>query len=290
MKERPLIVFTLLAQMAVGAYWTLGTLAVWSTWRAGRGVADALTAFGWSAVGPIMAAGMAASLLHLGAPANSWRAFGNLRQSWLSREILLAAAFAGGSTLFAGLHWLDMGSGAVRGSVGVTTGLAGLALVGSMGNVYRLRTVPAWNSWITPTSFFVTTFLLGALAVGAILIIQSTPPAEWTRLALQGIALWSVVLMGLDLGVAALWMAQLSGSEAASNSAVRVARKRGILFTLRLALAVGGITAAGVALLDPCEGCAPAQEFALFVALGCVLASQAVGRALFYEARGRYGV
>ena len=290
MKERPLIVFTILSQTAVGAYWTLGALAVWSEWRAGLGVADALTAFGWPAIGPIMAAGMAASLLHLGAPANVWRAFGNLRQSWLSREILLAAAFAGGSILFAGLQWFGMGSGAVRGAVGVTTGLAGLALIGTMGNLYRMRTVPAWNTWITSASFFVTTFLLGALAVGAMLISQSMAPAEWTRSALHGIALWSIVLLGIDLAATALWAARLSGSEAASNSAVRVTGRHGTLLTLRLALSVGGMTAAGAALFSPCEGYLPAQEFTLFVALGFVLASQAVGRFLFYRARVRHGV
>ena len=48
-------------------------------------------------------AGLGAAFLHLGRPSNAWRALGNLRSSWLSREIFFASAFTaalGASALF----------------------------------------------------------------------------------------------------------------------------------------------------------------------------------------------
>jgi len=284
MKERSLTVFTLLAQMAVGAFWTLGAVYVWLARQAGAGAADELTRLGWPFVGVAMGIGLAASFFHLGAPTNSWRACSNLRQSWLSREILFATLFAGASVVFAAAQWLQFGPVAVRGILGVITGLAGLALVYVMGSAYRLRTVPAWNTWLTPASFFVTTFLLGALAAGVLLASPSQALAGWMGAVLQGIALWAIALLGIELVIVPLWLAQLTGSEAAVHSAVRITHKHGTLFKLRLALAVAGLVAAGAALF----GFLPGPG--MFVAFGLVLASEALGRLLFYAARVRHGV
>ncbi len=290
MKERSLIVFTILSQMAVGTFWTLGALYVWSTRQAGPGVAHELTSFGWPAISLVMGTGVVASFFHLGTRANAWRAFRSLSRSWLSREILFAVLFAGASTLLAVMQRLEWGTSVARDIIGVLAGLIGLALIFTMGSAYRLRTIPAWNTWVTPASFFVTAFLLGALAAGALLIFPSKAPAEWTRIALQRIAVWAVILLGIELIIVPLWLSQLTGSEAATSSFVRITKKHGAIFKLRLALAVAGIAAASAALLEPCEGCLPTQGFSVLAALGLVLASEVLGRWLFYVARVRHGV
>ena len=284
MKERSLTVFTLLAQMAVGAFWTLGAANVWLTSQAGAGAASEVTRLGWPLVGVAMGIGLVASFFHLGAPASAWRACGNLRRSWLSREILFAILFAGASVVFAAAQWLQFGPAVLRSILGVVTGLAGLALVYVMSNAYRLRTVPAWNTWLTPASFFVTTFLLGALAAGVLLASLSQAPTRGGGAVLQAIALWTVALLGIELVIIPLWLAQLTGSEAAAHSAARITQEHGALFKLRLALAVAGLAATGAALLGFWPG------LGMVVAFGLVLASEVMGRLLFYAARVRHGV
>ena len=44
----------------------------------------------------------------------------------------------------------------------------GFALIISLAQVYRLRTVLGWNQWTMTASFFTTTLLLGALLCGAL--------------------------------------------------------------------------------------------------------------------------
>ena len=42
--------------------------------------------------------------------------------------------------------------------------------------IYVIPTIPGWDSWATPVSFFVTTFLLGGLAVGVDFVAVTTIP------------------------------------------------------------------------------------------------------------------
>ena len=142
--EYSLVAFTLLAQLAVGATWFGSVMEPFH----GRALA-VITA--------IMLTGLLASFVHLGQPRHAWRALSNLRTSWLSREVLSAALFAG--ALIAVL--------ATGGSGMWLANATGLALIISMAQVYRLRTVPEWDHRATTASFFVTTLLLGGVSSGA---------------------------------------------------------------------------------------------------------------------------
>jgi anaerobic dimethyl sulfoxide reductase subunit B (iron-sulfur subunit) len=146
--ERSLIAFTILAQMAVGATWFLSLLQPFN--RIALGV-----------IAIIMLAGLLASLLHLGKPLNAWRALRNVRSSWLSREVWCAALF---TASLVGLM-ITGGAGAWLADV------IGFALIISMAQVYRLRTVPEWNRWTTPALFFITTLLLGSVFCGALMAV-----------------------------------------------------------------------------------------------------------------------
>jgi len=143
--EHSLVAFTLLTQLAVGATWFRSVSAPFN----GR-AAGVITA--------IMLIALLASFVHLGQPRHAWRAIANLRTSWLSREVLTAALFAG--TL--------VGAQAAGGRGLWLADATGLALVISMAQVYRLRTVPEWNDRATTASFFATTLLLGAVLHGAL--------------------------------------------------------------------------------------------------------------------------
>ena len=168
MKERSLVAFTILSQMAIGAFWLLSVL-------------NGVNAVNLLFLTAIMLVALAASFLHLGSPRRAWRAFGGWRSSWLSREVLCAALFTallGGLTLAAWLP-IDLASAGTW-----LAALCGLALLISMTQVYRLRTTPAWNQWPTTASFFITTLLLGALLCR--LLIGGRPWLAVLALALLG--------------------------------------------------------------------------------------------------------
>jgi anaerobic dimethyl sulfoxide reductase subunit B (iron-sulfur subunit) len=147
--EVPLVIFTLLAQLSVGAFWFALLF-----------LPKPLTILPLSIIGLSLGVGMFFSFAHLGTKKNAWRAILHLKKSWLSREILTASLFGAGwlavteeSLLFKkstpALLWL--------------TALLGFAFIYSMGQVYRLRSKPMWNTWRTSASFFVSAILLGSL-------------------------------------------------------------------------------------------------------------------------------
>jgi anaerobic dimethyl sulfoxide reductase subunit C len=297
MKKYSLVAFTILSQLAVGAFWTLALVSAWVAWHAGWKTAHDLTAFGWPLVSAGMGIAILASFFHLGNPTRAWRALSNLRQSWLSREILLASLFAGASSLFAGLQSVEWGSPDLLAALGVVAGLVGLALVYAMSRAYRLRTVPAWNTWVTPASFFVATFLLGALVVGAGLVVCSRylpvtrfdAPTDLIRAILQRIAAGALILLAMELFLISLRVSQDNPS-ASRDPAIRMVRKRRMFFVLRCIAAVAGIAGAGAAVFLSCESCLAAQGFLIVTTFGFALAAEVLGRIFFYEARMRVGV
>jgi anaerobic dimethyl sulfoxide reductase subunit C (anchor subunit) len=283
MKERSLVAFTLLAQMAVGAFWALGAVHLWAAW--GAGMVDRVLL----GIPALMLLAILASFLHLGAPRNAWRALANLRSSWLSREILFALLFTAASGLLAGLEWFQWGTVAMWDALAGVAALLGLALIVSMANAYRLRTVPAWNTWATPASFFITACLLGGLAGGAMLAFNSGIPLELRRTALQSITLGAVLLLSVELAIVSLRAVRLAaGQGPAWRASARVTRQHALVFKLRLALAVLAMAAAGIGLSPWVEGAG--MGVASVAALGLVLASEVLNRLLFYEARARHGL
>ena len=118
-----------------------------------------------------LAIALVVSLLHLGDMLNSLNVVRHWESSWLSREILLGVSFAAFGFLFALMEWFGWGSYVLRQVVAGLTALLGIALLVAESMIYyTLVTVPAWNSWMVPFSFFATAALLGVLAVGAALM------------------------------------------------------------------------------------------------------------------------
>ncbi len=272
MKERSLVAFTILAQMAVGALWVSGALGLWDAWGNGADLALLIAP-------SCMALGLLASFFHLGAPFNAWRAFANLRSSWLSREILCAILFMAASGLLTGSHYFELGSAAAREAVARLAALLGLALLYSMTNAYRLRTVPAWDTRVTAISFFTTALLLGGLAVGA--------PADGS--ALRWIAGGSIVLLALRLATVALWTERLASQKgAAARAAARMMQEHSLIFRLQLALAMLAMLVAAIILLPWVDGAVAKSATILTFVLALI--SEVLSRALFYEARVRHGV
>ncbi len=190
--EPSLVAFTLLAQAAVGMLWALlvGGWLAGEGWFGGRVAAGTGAVVGAGAAGPpsdgtavylatiaaLTVFAMAISFLHLGRPRNARRALANLRRSWLSREVLFVTLFAAGAAALFGLEVAGAGVGVaaragtgavlpVAGILTAATAVAGAGLVHAMARVYRLRTVPAWDTVRTTIGFFVTAVVVGTLAL-----------------------------------------------------------------------------------------------------------------------------
>ena len=145
--EVPLVIFTLLAQLSVGAFWFMSLL-----------LPKPLTILPLSIIGFSLGIGMFFSFAHLGTKKNAWRVLNHLNKSWLSREILTASLFGAG--------WLAVTVESLTFEQFTPlllwiTALLGFSLTYSMGQVYRLRAKPIWNTWRTNASFFVSALLLG---------------------------------------------------------------------------------------------------------------------------------
>ena len=119
----------------------------------------------------LAAAGLLASLFHLGQPTRFLKAFSQWRSSWLSREAVLAVATFAVFALFSG-SWIL--AGLRTRWLGVPAAALALATVFATAMIYaQMRSVPRWRSAITPAMF-----LLFALAGGA-LVVGARTPAAW---------------------------------------------------------------------------------------------------------------
>ncbi len=132
----------------------------------------------------LAAAGLLASSFHLGNPQRALRAFTQWRSSWLSREAwvslatLLCMTAVGASAVFFGHAQLMLG---LLGSA-----LAILTVFSTSMIYAQLKTVPRWNSVLTPLCFLATALAGGAIlageteiAVGGLLLLGFVQVWAW---------------------------------------------------------------------------------------------------------------
>ena len=183
-REWPLIIFTLLTQTVVGALLTLEIIRVLAAGQYDEETITTLTNPLLVFLAPVLAFSSLIALFHLGQPLRAFRVIANWRFSWLSREMLLGVLFGAGVSLCAFLQWFELGSAGIRAALAWSVIVIGVGLIYGMSSLYRLRTVPTWNTWTTPATFYTTMLLLGALWVGAGLpILHLCPQAAHARLA-----------------------------------------------------------------------------------------------------------
>ncbi len=303
--EWALVIFTVVMQMAVGAFVLLGGVHYFAARRNGLDEADKLSDRALLAIGPVVVLGLLVTFLHLGNPINAPRAIAHFATSWLSREIILSIAFCILGAAFAFMQWRKISTAAIRNALALIVALVGLVLVYTMSMVYRIVTVPAWDTWATTISFYITAFLLGGLALGAAFVANfwyvrrknmDTQNVQYSMLAtsLRWIALISIGLLGLQFVVVPLYLAQLaSGVDPAAIASVDVvSQQNGLIFAFRLILLfVGaGLLAVFVYQNASSESKLRVVSSLAFLAFALVLVSEVLGRYLFYVSMIRIGL
>jgi anaerobic dimethyl sulfoxide reductase subunit C (anchor subunit) len=304
MREWALIIFTVLVQMSVGSFLVLGVVHFYATRKEGVEEADRMSTRALLAIVPVLVLAFLASLLHLGSPLNAYRAVNNLDTSWLSREILAGVSFAVVATIYAFLQWRKLGPAVLRIIIGWIAGLLGIALVFIMAKVYMLPTQPSWNSFATPISFFVTTLLLGLFAMGVAFVANYAylqkkkadcveAQCALLRAVMRGIAVASIILVGIELVVLPVYVAVLATGPAAAMESIGMMTGPFLaLFILRVVLAFLG---AGVfAFFFYRNASSPGREKVLgylaYAAFFIVLAAEVIGRFMFYATHVNIGL
>ncbi|MCG8667842.1 MAG: dimethyl sulfoxide reductase anchor subunit [Pseudomonadales bacterium] len=224
-RENPLVLFTLSAQAAIGAFGItfLGSLF---------GV-ESLSSFSQSSMYIPLGAlsflligfALFMSTMHLGKPIRFYRGFNNWRYSPVSREGLGIAAFMGtlGAHLAFSLpnnavvqdlflsitgtsfsHWFNLemlaNIATVFGVLAIPSGLVGLYY---MNRCYRIEARPFWNHWQVATSFFGNMLSLGSLIAGTVVITTLLALGESISSSL--VVFGSAMLFGLLLEAVGLF-------------------------------------------------------------------------------------
>ena len=303
-QEWALITFTILTQMAVGAFLVLGVVHYFAVRKAGMEEADRLSDRALLAVVAVMVLAMLASFFHLGNPLNAPRAITHFATSWLSREIIFGVAFTGLAIIFAVLQWRKIGSFSLRNVVAWIAVVVGLILVFCESRIYMIPAEPGWNTLATPISFFTTALLLGSLAMGTAFVanyayIQKNNPkcadmqCELLRDALKWIAISSIILVGIDLVVLPVYMAYLASGSAAAQSTVKLLIGTfSAVMIIRLILAFVGAIIFGVFVYQNAQSAGREKilGYLAYSSFVLVLVAEILGRFLFYATRVKIGL
>ena len=170
--------------------------------------------------GGLAVAGLLASTFHLGHPERAWRALSQWRSSWLSREGIAAIA----TLVLFGLYvlvWMTTGSRYELLGMVAAAGAAITVFTTSM--IYaQLKTVPQWNSRLTPLVY-------GAFALGSGWLLASALGTHETP------EHWGIALVVLAWGAKWLWWARAGRARLAdAGSTPETATGLGFIGKVRL--------------------------------------------------------
>ncbi len=281
-EDTSLAAFTTLVPMFVGVFLSLGLAYFGMELRLTHGIAARLMDTAFLLLAAAMGGAMLLSLLHLGHPRRALQAIANSSGSWLSREIWFSGLFTADIVLFAGLTHL--GASPYPEMLFSLGAVCGAALIYAMGRVYRLRTVPAWNSRITQLAPAITAIALGGLGSSPIYgwvaerLVDTMPDLEVLIVAavIQAWLGWFGLVAGLALS--RLENNRLDGLQPGLMhwQLTPAERRRGWWLRAGLVLVSGGMLAAGW-VMQP--------QLFLLAAFVFGVAAEFVGRWMFYRSR-----
>ena len=167
----PLILMLVLTQVAAGLVVTTGALSF-----------SDVTGFN-TIVGPasvaicgLLAAGLAASVFHLGRPLGAWRAWLGIRTSWMSREIVALSGFFGLALALTAVAWLPSASfdPSIQQNLLIQgtriTAVVGILSIACSAMIYIDTQRPFW-AWPQVLPKFFGSMIITGLMGGALLMV-----------------------------------------------------------------------------------------------------------------------
>ncbi|WP_280769692.1 dimethyl sulfoxide reductase anchor subunit family protein [Salipaludibacillus daqingensis] len=282
-QEWPLILFTLLGQLAVGTFLLLMIARTVLSKKDNQGLSRQWTKNGFLAVAVTMAVGIGLSMFHLGAISNAINTLSNFGSSWLSREIVFSGMFL---ALVGATFLMDHYKKNIT-AVGWITAVVGIVAVYSMASVYTTTIIPAWSHVNTYVAYFGTTMVYGIVGVIACMLLlskgQKLQPSCLTFLRYLSIAAMVVVI--LQLAFLPAYFTSLAGSGIAGQASLQLMfDSYAFTMVLRwlLTLAGGGLF---LFVFYRFAGNLSTKTPALiYLAISLIVIGEFMGRYLFYAA------
>ncbi len=277
MNEWPLIVFTVLAQSAVGAF-VLATLVVFLA----PANADDKLRFErrllpiWLLLG----AGFFFSMQHLGTPMRGMNAVLRFGRASLSNEIVFGTSFLA----CGGIAWLlslfNLAAPIRKVLYGVALVL-GICFLWNMTAFYLMATVPTWNTVLTPLAFATTAVLGGALLINLIFALSGTDLPMTSRM----VAVLALLGVIAALLVTLMLMAYLPTIHSSAHPAGLLTPDMGLWQAARFVL-----LALAVFISFRFTAGRPAMLPVAFLGLVLVGAAEMIGRSVFFALHMTVGV
>ncbi|WP_310385362.1 DmsC/YnfH family molybdoenzyme membrane anchor subunit [Roseateles sp.] len=306
-RENPLVLFTLSAQAAAGAF-ALAFLGAQAGLSGFAGFAQSalyvplvMLCFAMVAFGLFM------STMHLGKPKRFYRGFNNLRHSPVSREGLGIAIFMAGlglhitfslpanrifQALFSGVFGADINALiAPTLTASMATGFGYFALAGSaaglyyMYRCYRIKARPFWDHWQVGSAFAGTLLSLGSLVTGVVVAATLAASGEsFTAVLVVAAGLLCLGLLVEGIGHIAHGRAMSSAEHEGGASHYVQTTTFGNTYLLRNGLlGLNLLLGSGLLLsLLLMPGVSVWQLLGLALVGAVLLATSVMGRALFY--------
>ncbi|EJL8716810.1 dimethyl sulfoxide reductase anchor subunit [Vibrio diabolicus] len=270
--EYSLIFFTVLAQTAVGGYLLVSARALAMGFDEAKINSYKVPMF---ALWAIMGLGFLFSITHLGSPLRAFNSFNQLGSAWLSNEVFFGAAFF----VVGGLQWLlsvlNKGGAAVQKILMIGAMVLGCIFMYSMVNVYMINTVPTWFNIYTPLSF-VMTMVVGGLLLSQLVIVS----AKDSRFTVdRNIVMLAVVAVAISLVVTVGKMNLVSQVQSSIIKASELVDGLGGYLSVQVALLLAGLLIWVLPMINKSS----VNPVNLTVALVLILASELIGRGLFYS-------
>jgi DMSO reductase anchor subunit len=160
-----------------------------------------------------------------------------------------------------------------------------------------LRTVPSWNIWATPLSFFISTILLGALilSIAVSLFLQTHSSVGTDLIAVKDFIRFmgwgSAILLSTQLLISFVKDRYLLWRGGISRESIQLLKHR--YQALGILRAIFGLFAIGLCILFALQSFSNSNfvlEPAIVLAFLLTLTSETVGRFLFYASFKRSGL
>jgi DMSO reductase anchor subunit len=171
-------------------------------------------AFGGGIAVALTAAGLVASMFHLGRPERGWRAAAMWRTSWLSREVIVLPLFMAAAFFWTLAHGFGWHSGA-RLALGASAALACIGLFLCTAMIYAsIRFLQEWASALTVVNYFVLGLASGCTLASALAAARAPALLEPFGVA---------ALLFTALGLTTRWLSLVRNARLKPRSTPRTA-------------------------------------------------------------------
>ncbi|OOH92112.1 dimethyl sulfoxide reductase [Pasteurellaceae bacterium 15-036681] len=271
LNELPLVIFTVLAQSVVGSFLLFTFVLCQLESKNSRLYIHKMMFIPLILLG----IGFIASMTHLGSPERAFNSLTRVGESMLSNEIASGAIFFA----LAGCYWLLAILGKMPENLGkvwlIITSLIGLVFMYMMANVYRISSVPTWDTAVTDWSFYLTVIVAG-FVLGYMLL----KPNRYSEYSLKWVP-WVFVVGVLFVAIIVVYQGNLL---ATTHSSVQQAVGLVPDFAPMMVVRLSCLAVAGALLFK-------ARTLPLLsVAVLFALVAEFIGRVLFYGSHMTYGM